>query len=57
MPATFTTKEVFPGDTPITSLQTEVALRIKAGAIRASVQKEGESWVLTTEWNVVGEND
>jgi len=57
MPATVTTKEIFPLDTPSADLAEEIKLRIKAGAIRSWTVKEGEGIVLYTEWNVIGAND
>jgi hypothetical protein len=58
MPATTTTRELFPKAT-VTHDQVvkEQALRIKAGAIRSSIQDDGTNWVLVTEWNVIGQND
>jgi hypothetical protein len=56
MPSTITTTEKFPKAT-VTKSQMDglVALRLKAGAIRSSYENGGEEWVLTTEWNVLGE--
>lgn len=55
MPATVTTKEVFPANTDKARLDEEVRLRIKAGAIRSFYKEESGQWVLYTEWNVIGE--
>lgn len=59
MPATTTTTELFskalvtPAD-----VQNEQRLRIKAGAIRSSIDgSDPTNFVLKTEWNVIGEND
>lgn len=58
MPATTTTKELFP-KTTVSKQQVEAerALRIKAGAIRSTIQEDTTDWILVTEWNVIGEND
>jgi len=56
MNATVKTNEVF--DKQVTSresLEAEIQLRIKAGAIRSVVKEEGSNWVLVTEWNVMGQ--
>lgn len=55
MPATVTTKEIFPKNTPKIQLDEEVRLRVKAGAIKCWYVNEGETIVLFTEWNVIGE--
>jgi hypothetical protein len=55
MPATVTTKEIFPLLTPEKNLIAEVKLRIKAGAIRSWFDKDSDNYVLYTEWNVLGE--
>lgn len=55
MAATVTTKELFDGRISKEKMDIEVDLRIKAGAIRSSFKKEKGKWVLTTEWNVIGE--
>ncbi|MGO9265782.1 MAG: hypothetical protein ACLQBA_13030 [Candidatus Binataceae bacterium] len=58
MPATFTTKETFPKATSQKpDVQAQLDLEIKAGAIRGSITDDGTNWILTTEWNVIGEND
>lgn len=59
LPATITTKEDFPKDEyTAADMRKEAALRIKAGAIRSSHEsKDGKTWCLSTEWNVIGEND
>jgi hypothetical protein len=58
MPATVTTKEMFPkATTTKAQVEAESELRIKAGAIRSSIQDDGTNWVLITEWNVIGQND
>jgi hypothetical protein len=58
MPATFTTTETFPAP-PATlhSVQDEQKLRIKAGAITSQIDPSDPTrFVLTTTWNVIGEN-
>jgi hypothetical protein len=55
MPATLTTKEIFPVSTSEASLDEEVRLKIKAGAIRSWYEKSTEGYILYTEWNVIGE--
>ena len=55
MAATVTTQEKFDKSTSEKRLQKEIELRIKAGAIRSNFTKEDDTWVLTTEWNVIGE--
>ena len=55
MAATFTTTEIFDESIPEEEMQKEVDLRIKAGAIRSEYSKKNSSWILTTEWNVIGE--
>lgn len=55
MPATVTTTEIFDGGIPEEDMQKEVDLRIRAGAIRSNFSKKNNSWVLTTEWNVIGD--
>jgi hypothetical protein len=55
MPATVTTKELFPITTSDASIQAEIKLRIKAGAIRSWSEKTADSIILYTEWNVLGE--
>jgi hypothetical protein len=59
MPATTTTKELFAkATTTLTQVQQERDLRIKAGAIRSTIDaSDATNYVLTTEWNVIGEND
>ncbi|MEK7795378.1 MAG: hypothetical protein AAB353_12655 [Candidatus Hydrogenedentota bacterium] len=56
MPATVTTVERFSvKDYNKTAIEGERKLRIEAGAIRSSYVKDGTEWVLTTEWNVIGQ--
>lgn len=55
MPATVTTKEVFPLTTSETQLDEEIKLRMKAGAIRSWYEKKSSDITLFTEWNVFGE--
>jgi hypothetical protein len=57
MPATVTTREIFPGNSTDVSLQGEIDLRIKAGAIRSWIEngQAGEK-ILCTEWNILGAN-
>jgi hypothetical protein len=56
MPATFETKEIFPGATPDQQIDTEVKLRLKASAIRSRKERDQNGdWLIITEWNVIGE--
>jgi hypothetical protein len=59
MPATTTTRELFPkATTTLAQVQNEQRLRIKAGAIRSTIdQSDATNYILITEWNVIGEND
>jgi hypothetical protein len=60
MPATTFTRELFPkASTTLVQVQTERDLRIKAGAIRSSIDSASDpnNFILTTEWNVIGQND
>lgn len=58
MPATTATKEVFPqASVTLAEVQNEQRLRIRAGAIRSTITSDAASFTLTTEWNVLGEND
>lgn len=59
MPAIVETREEFPADTTEAEMQGEVDLRMRAGAIRSSYRKDEERnvWILTTQWNVIGDND
>lgn len=57
MPATVTTKELFPAGTADSALHEEIRLRIKAGAIRSWIANESDQLILYTEWNVIGSND
>lgn len=58
MPATVTTRELFSKSTTTRAqVEAERSLRIKAGAIRSSIEDDGTNWVLITEWNVIGQND
>ena len=58
MPATMTTRELFPKATVQRSqVEAEQKLRIQCGAIRSSISEDGTNWILTTEWNVLGQND
>jgi hypothetical protein len=60
MPATTTTKELFPKATwSLAQVQAEQALRIKAGAVTSTIDSASDpaNYVLTTVWNVIGEND
>jgi hypothetical protein len=55
MPST-ETKELFPKNSVTEETLRQLAkLRVKAGAISANFTIEGEEWVLTTEWPVLGE--
>jgi hypothetical protein len=60
MPATTTTNELFPKATvPLAQVQAEQRLRIAAGAVRSTVDEQSDpnNFILTTEWNVIGQND
>lgn len=57
MSATVITTETFPSNTPKPVIDGEIALRIKAGAIRSWVDKTAPKWTVKTEWNVFGQND
>jgi hypothetical protein len=59
MPATFDTTEIFPvPPATLASVQSDQQLRIKAGAITSKIdQSDATKFVLTTTWNVIGEND
>ena len=58
MPATTTTREVFPKATSKKSdVEAERDLRIKAGAIRSTLSEDPTNYNLVTEWNVIGHND
>lgn len=58
MPATTNTIEKFPGNTPKSQIEEEQKLKIQAGAIKSIISGgETEEWVLTTTWNVLGQND
>jgi hypothetical protein len=60
MPATITTRELFPKATfSLSDVQKEQQLRIKAGAIRSTIDQtsDPQNYILITEWNVLGEND
>ena len=56
LPATVTTTESFPGSVKEEAIVREIDLRIRAGAIRSTRKKQGNKWILTTEWNVIGGN-
>lgn len=57
MPATFITTETFDPAIPESNIKTEIALRIKAGAIRSWIDTAEPQWTVKTEWNVIGENN
>lgn len=59
MQGTFTTTEIFPiPPTTLQNVQNEQQLRIKAGAITSKIDhSDPTKFVLTTTWNVIGEND
>lgn len=60
MPATTTTRELFPKATvSLEQVKTQQRLRIKAGAIRSTIDAATDpvNYILSTEWNVIGEND
>ncbi|MFZ0930714.1 MAG: hypothetical protein WAN11_19050 [Syntrophobacteraceae bacterium] len=56
MPATTTTTEKFDKNTTSEDdMKGLVELRLKCGAIRSTYSTDDNTWVLTTEWNVYGE--
>jgi len=56
MPATITTTEQFDvTDTKEDQLKQLIQLRLQAGAIRSTYNRVGDTWVLDTEWNVLGQ--
>ncbi|MEJ0089732.1 MAG: hypothetical protein WDM80_08325 [Limisphaerales bacterium] len=57
MPATIITSEKFDASIPRKRIDSEIQLRIKAGAIRSWVEESEPKWTLKTEWNVFGQND
>jgi hypothetical protein len=60
MPATTTTSELFPKATvSLDQVKNQQRLRIKAGAIRSTIDSTTDpaNYLLSTEWNVIGEND
>jgi hypothetical protein len=56
LPATITTTESFPGNTPVARLNFEVEMRLRANAIRCNFSKVRGLWIMVTEWNVFGGN-
>jgi len=57
MPGTIKTREKLDPKVSKEDLEREIQLRLKAGAIKVTVEGEGKSRTLITEWNVIGEND
>ncbi len=58
MAGTFKTVEKFEAGISKDRMDKEVQLRLKAGAIKSSYTgSEADGWTLTTEWNVLGEQD
>jgi len=55
MPATIITTEKFDPSIDRASIDREIELRIKAGAIRSWIDEQASKWTLKTEWNVIGE--
>ncbi|NVM57803.1 MAG: hypothetical protein HWN51_06770 [Desulfobacterales bacterium] len=55
MPAIVTTREDFEKSISRATLEEEVRLRIRAGAIRSSTEETENKWIIVTEWNVIGE--
>lgn len=55
MPATITTVEKFDPKIPRANIDTEIELRLKAGAIRSKIDNQSPKWTLKTEWNIIGE--
>ena len=56
LPATFKITETFSSNVTTDALDREVELRIKATAIRCTYVRQGDGWLMTTEWNVIGGN-
>lgn len=56
LPATIETTESFPKAVGQERMDVEVDLRVKAGAIRSRYQEQGDKFILTTQWNVIGGN-
>jgi hypothetical protein len=60
MPATIVTKELFPkATTTLAHVRAERHLRIAAGAIRSTIDEQSDpaNFILTTEFNIIGQND
>ncbi len=56
MPAAFPTTETFSAGTPETQMKDEQRLRLRSGTIDSNfIGSVAEGWVLTTTWNVIGE--
>jgi hypothetical protein len=55
MPATIVTTETFDPSVSQASINQEIQLRLKAGAIRSWIDTASPKWTLKTEWNVIGE--
>ena len=55
MPATIITTEMFDPGIDRASIDREIQLRLRAGAIRSWVDENAPKWTLKTEWNVIGE--
>ena len=55
MAATIITKESFPISVAKKNMDEEVRLRLASGAIRSSYEKSNDEWILSTKWNVIGE--
>ncbi len=58
MPAVIVTREPFyKRENTGADVEAERDGRIKAGAIRSTIEEREEYWLLITEWNKLGEND
>jgi hypothetical protein len=55
MPATIITTETFDSEIDQASIDREIQLRLKAGAIRSWIDEQSSKWTLKTEWNIIGE--
>jgi len=55
MPATIITTEKFDPGIDRASIEREIQLRLKAGAIRSWIDDKEPKWTLKTEWNIIGE--
>jgi hypothetical protein len=45
----------FPGSTPVADLESEKQRRLANGAVRCDYVRNGDQWIMTTEWSSFGE--